>query len=550
MNAKSYKEASVSFLSWICSSPVRLFPQSPAPRRAGASALEGALNEQFSFQVGMRLDDPQAMTVRCEVAAPAGWHVRVRRVGFVPVLHHNTPVPEASVDVDGRGAIPGLVPDPLLDEDSVTLGPQETHAFWVTLRPGLCAGPGLHKVVVTVHPDRYPKASHTIWVRLHDVVLGKRRGFPITQWFYVDALIDWYKTDLFDKRFWEILPAYMKDMVAHGQNSIYVPAFTPPLDGVKRPSQLLRMRKLAPHRYEFDWHDVKRYVALARRSGLEHFEWCHPFTQWGAKYAIRVYEGQGRDERRLWPPETLATSKTYRLFLSQYLPQLRNFLQREGILSRTFFHVSDEPHGAEHLANYRLARAQLRELAPWMKVMDALTEIDFARQELTDMPIPSISTALNFIKEGIPCWCYYCCGPRSRFLNRLLDTPLAKIAMHGFCFYRWPFRGFLHWGYNYWYQSQTRTLIDPYSVQDGLAWQRGWAYGDTFCVYPGPNGPVDSMRWEVFGESLQDYRLLQTLGVERDSRLLAPIRSFEDFPKTARWRAETRARILRSGRGA
>jgi hypothetical protein len=115
--------------------------------------------------------------------------------------------------------------------------------------------------------------------------------------------------------------------------------------------------------------------------------------------------------------------------------------------------------------------------------------------------------------------------------------------MHGFLFYRWPFQGFLHWGYNYWYQSQTRTMIDPYTVQDGLKWP-GWAYGDTFVVYPGPNGPVDSIRWEVFGESLQDYALLQTLDIDRDAPLLQPIRSFEDFPRTEAWLRKAKHTLL------
>jgi len=179
-----------------------------------------------------------------------------------------------------------------------------------------------------------------------------------------------------------------------------------------------------------------------------------------------------------------------------------------------------------------------------MRVMDALTDIEYARRGLTDMPIPSIRTALDFVEAEIPSWCYYCCGPRGAYINRLLDTPLPKIAMHGVLFYRWPFKGFLHWGYNYWYRSQTRTLIDPYTVQDGLAWQRGWAYGDPFVVYPGPDGPVDSMRWEVFGESLQDYALLQTLGIPRDHGLLAAVKSFQDFPKTESWRRDMRRKLL------
>jgi hypothetical protein len=207
--------------------------------------------------------------------------------------------------------------------------------------------------------------------------------------------------------------------------------------------------------------------------------------------------------------------------------------------------VSDEPHTEEDKNHYRAARQMLKDIAPWMRTMDALTDVEYGRLNLTDMPVPSIKTALEFQREGIESWCYYCCGPRGAFLNRLIDTPLPKIAMHGFLLYRWPFKGFLHWGYNYWYRSQTRELIDPYTVQDGHAWP-GWAYGDTFQVYPGPNGPVDSLRWETFSESLQDYQLLQTLAISRDSDLLKPIRAFDDFPKNARWREQVKQKLLQN----
>ncbi len=529
--------------SWISSSFVRHFPLT-VNKPSKPFAHEGALNERFSFQVALRAASPEPERVRVEAAGPAGWTIRVRRVGYVPMLHHNTPVIQDTLDTEGSGHIPGYVPDPLFDEDSLLLPPGETHAFWFTVRPGPGAAPGRHSLKITVIPEKGQKTTHTVGVTLHDLVLEERRDFSITHWFYVDALIDWYKTKLFDRRFWEILPGYMRNVVEHGLDTIYVPVFTPPLDGVKRPSQLMRVKRTGGNKYSFDWRDVKKYLTLAQKCGVSHFEWCHPFAQWGVEHAIRVYEGQGKDEKLLWEPDTGATSETYRAFLAQYLPELHNFLSQEKILEKTFFHVSDEPHGPEHLRNYRQARALLRELAPWMKVMDALSEIEFARQELTDMPVPSIQTALDFVNEGIPCWCYYCCGPRGQYLNRLMDTPLAKIAMHGLLFYRWPCRGFLHWGYNYWYESQTRNLIDPYTVQDGRRWERGWAYGDPFVVYPGPEGPVDSLRWEVFGESLQDYQLLQTLGRDRDHKLLSPIKSFTDFPKTEEWRRAARATLF------
>ncbi|NQU11480.1 DUF4091 domain-containing protein, partial [bacterium] len=176
-------------------------------------------------------------------------------------------------------------------------------------------------------------------------------------------------------------------------------------------------------------------------------------------------------------------------------------------------------------------------------VMDALSDIGFARTGLTDYPIPVIDQAPAFIREGFPAWAYYCCGQRGRLLNRFLDTPLVKVRMSGWIFYRTQIKGFLQWGYNYWYQRQTRRLIDPFTVTDALAWPN-WAYGDPFVVYPGPAGPIDSLRWEVFSESLQDYALLQGAGIETDDPLLAEVQDFFEFPRSEPWILERRRAVL------
>ncbi|MEW6750673.1 MAG: DUF4091 domain-containing protein [Candidatus Latescibacterota bacterium] len=536
----------MSIRSWTTSALTRHFPSTP-PRPARGLALEAALDERVSFQVAVRQEEGDPQEVRVEVRAPEGRRARVRRVGYVPVRHHNTPA--LADDTDGLGMIPGYVPDALFDEDRVLLPGGETHAFWITLAPGLDARPGSLDAEVRVIPEKTPAQAHGVRLDVADVRIQPRRDFAVTQWFYNDALLDYYRCTAFDERYWQVLPAYFRDMVEHGQDTVYTPVFTPPLDGVKRPSQLLRVHRRGSGRYSFDWRDVERYVTLAKRCGLRHFEWTHLFTQWGVKHALRIYEGQGVDEKLLWKPETGATSGTYRTFLEQFLPHLQRFLVSHRLMRHSFFHVSDEPHGDEHRENYQAARALLAELAPWMRTMDALTDITYGRKRLTDMPIPSIRTALDFVAEDIPCWCYYCCGPRGRFVQRLLDTPLPKIRMNGWLFYRWPFQGFLHWGYNYWYRSQTRELIDVFAEQDGLRWP-GWAYGDTCLVYPGPDGPIDSLRWEVFGDSLQDYALLQAAGVPRDGKLLAPLASFEDFPRSEDWIRRARRAALRQAAAA
>lgn len=526
--------------TWLAGSLERQFPRG-TPGRRRALHLQAARGERASFQVGLRLEGPDEVApATLEASAPAGVQVQVRRVGYVPVRHHNTNTP--ADHLDGVGHIPGYVPDVLWPENTTALARGEIAAFWITVRisPDARAGRKTIRLKLDVKKTRI-QLQATIDVL--PVQLQPRRDFRVTHWFYADAIADWYRVEPFSEPFWPICERYMRNYADHGNDTIYVPVFTPPLDGVKRPSQLLDVQVVGRDRYRFDWSKVERWFKLARGCGIRYFEWVHLFSQWGVKHALRIYRKKnGRDEL-LWDPQTPATSPTYRKFLAQFLPELEQFLKSHRLMSRSYFHVSDEPHGDEALANYRAARELLRELAPWMKVMDALTDIEFARQGLTDMPIPSISTTRSFGEEGIDCWTYFCCGPRGKYLNRLMDTPLAKIRMSGWLFYRFGCQGFLHWGYNYWQRQQRRDLIDPFCTSDAGAWP-GWAFGDPFVVYPGEDGPLDSIRWEIFAESLQDYALLRTQQVNPTDRLLAPLRDFNDFPFDEKWIANARKRVL------
>jgi len=523
--------------AWLSSSLRRFYPASPM-EDVRTLILEAARGERVSFQAVCRTGDGDQQ-IEASVSAPDALLTRVRRVGYVPLLHHSTKTPLD--DLDGVGRIPGYVPDPLLPDLAFHAGPYETHAFWITVQVPADSESGSYVVTVTLGAGE-ERAALTAKVHVHQAVLPRRRDFPVTHWFYADALCDWYKVQPFEEAFWRVLDPYLADVAAHGQDTLYVPMFTPPLDGVKRPTQLLDVR-LEDGRYQLDWSLVRRWIAAAQAHGIARLEWTHLFTQWGAQYAIRIYEGRAESETLLWPPETGATSEPYLGFLSQLLPEFERFLQVEGLMDRSFFHLSDEPHGDAHLASYQAARDLLHELAPWMRVMDALSDIRFARAGLTDVPIPITATAPDFVREGMPAWVYFCCGPRGRYLQRLYDTPLIKTRMAGWLFYRNQARGFLHWGYNYWYKRQTTQLIDPYLVSDGLSWP-SLAYGDPFQVYPGPDGPVDSLRWEIFAESLQDYALLQASELAPNDPALADIRDYADFPRDAGWIRLRRAELL------
>jgi hypothetical protein len=274
----------------------------------------------------------------------------------------------------------------------------------------------------------------------------------------------------------------------------------------------------------------------------------------------RVYKSVDGKAQLLWPKETAATETAatgpvYRNFLTQFLPEFEKFLRKEGVLEKSYFHLSDEP-GADvkDVANYRKARELLKELAPWMKVMDAMSDIRYGREKgLTDIPVPAVHAAQGYIDEKIPHWVYYCTGPRGPWLNRFFDTPLPKIRMNGWLFYRLGAQGFLHWGYNYWYvmdlsfNKDTQVLVDPFTdaAAGTTAGGAGEPYGDSFVVYPSAKGPIDSIRWEVFSESLQDYAILQAAGIKPGDPMLGDIKNYAEFPKTEKWINDALKRILK-----
>lgn len=529
----------MSVVCWLQNSLARVYPSTDVLSCA-APIFYAARNEKISFQACVRNIGYDCRKIQVSVSSPEFLSVMVRRVGYVPVPHFNidTPIEE----LDGVSKVPGYVPDPLFNENTVTTGPLETQSFWITVDIPEDVNPGSVEVRVTFRSEGEVINELAATIIISDITLAPR-VFPVTHWFYADALCDWYQVKPFDEGFWAIVEPYMANLTSHGNNCMYVPVFTPPTDGVKRPTQLLKVYTPSKDIYNFDFTDVKRWVDLARKCGAQSFEWTHLFSQWGVKYALRIYRDNSDDKSLLWEPETGATSNIYKNFLAQFLPEFYNFLMREDLIDISLFHVSDEPHGDEHLQNYRDARAMLKELAPWMKVADALSDIRYGIEGLTDIPIPSIGAASEYNKAGIPAWTYFCCGPRGKYLNRFLDTPLAKIRMSGWLFYRHNAKGFLHWGYNYWYKSQTRELINPFAEQASGVWPM-FSYGDPFVVYPGTDGPLDSIRWEVFAESLNDYALLQTTDIGRDSELLSDIVAYDEFPKNQEWVLNARKSIL------
>ncbi len=545
-------------LFWLETTLKRIYPNSQ-PGSAEPLKLAAARGERISFQACVRNTRMMPIRVKAAVGGADGLAPQIRRVGYVPMMHLNSDSPRE--ETDGIGHTPGLVPDPLFPTDVAEVGPEENMAFWINLTVPADAATGVRKLraTLTINAEYYfpgwqekPPVSVDLELELDvkPLVLKPRKAFPATQWINIESIWDYYKIEPFCERFWELAEAYIADMTRHGFNVIYSPIFNNRHEIMPRPGQLLKVRRTAPDVYEFDFSDIRRWIRIALKHGAEHLEWTHLFTPapTSGRHPQRVFERWEKTGAMLWPSETLATSDTYRRFLMQLLPAFKKVLEEENALAASLFHCADEPDGPEQIADYRTARAMLTEIAPWMKVLDAMSDTLFAKEGLCDMPVPSIATAHIFDQAGCPHWVYFCCGPRGEWLQRLFDTPLPKIRMAGWLFYKLKAKGFLHWGHNYWYKFCTGEILDPF--QDGsTGFWPGMPYGDAFVVYPGPDGPIDSIRWEVLAESMQDYALLQSAGINPDAMLLEELKSYAVFPKSEQWLKHARELVFSQGAG-
>jgi len=115
---------------------------------------------------------------------------------------------------------------------------------------------------------------------------------------------------------------------------------------------------------------------------------------------------------------------------------------------------------------------------------------------------------LERIAQGRPVWWFLAQGPARPYANFFVDY--AGIEHRMFFWQTWAlgFRGVHYWGVNY-----TEAAQDPYISQlDATP-----VNGDGFLVYPGPDGPVNSIRWEIIRDGIEDYDYLTLLtnGLQR-----------------------------------
>ena len=454
--------------------------------------------------------------------------------------------------------------------DDYILG-ENVHCFADLLMPldtnNFCLKGGRNIFRITLgEGEKLPVGEHTVSVSVYDID-GKRQGnstsftvrvigesLPesdlfVTNWMHYDSICNYYKTEAFSARFWELAEAYITAAVRHGINAVYVPLFTPPLDtyvGGERLTVQLVDVFFENGIYSFGFEKLAKFIEMAKRCGVKYYELSHLFTQWGAMCCPKIIVRENGADTKKFGWHTASDGEEYTLFLQRFLPELGNFLKKQGIYEVSFLHISDEPNES-CLEIYGKHKRLVSGLLPDLKHIDALSDVSFAQRGFVDIPVASTSSADRFADLNREYWVYYCTSQHTCNLsNRMMSMPHARNRILGFQLYLNGVKGFLHWGYNFYNSYLSYRQINPFVVTDA---DGSFQSGDSFIVYPADDGVYDSTRFEVFYEAIQDYRALMLLekyiGREQTVAMLKDegMSGFTEYPHGSEWLLSMRERI-------
>ena len=508
------------------------------------SALSGfsmMKNEKKSFQIIFSANKGEE--VKFEVNSPLKEYFKFSFVKQIPAKMTRPKKCDDYYIAGNRHEFPDLLLP--ADKYSFTAEYNGLNCVWVQLAGDIPAG---------VFSAEFSRGGENAEIKI-EVIDAKlpKQDMIYTNWLHTDCLMSYYGFEAFSPEYWQCTEKFLTRAAEYGMNCVLTPLFTLPLDtqvGGERPTvQLVSVRVTGKNKYEFSFEKLDKWIEMCEKCGIEYFEMSHLFTQWGAKHAPKIVAEKGGKSKKIFGWKTKASGEKYRLFTEQFAAALKKYIDKKGIGNRCIFHVSDEP-SKRQLKAYSKAADIIRKNFSGFKIIDTLSDFSFYENGVVKTPIPATDHIEPFIGNVPELWAYYCSAQGSDYVaNRFFDIPGERNRVIGFQLYKFDVKGFLHWGYNFYYTRFSKRLADPFSEPDAGA---KFPAGDSFVVYPGKNfEPLDSTRLHIFYDGLQDMlalKLLESLaGRDKaisvlEDGLNKPL-TFSEYPHSAQWLLNTRERI-------
>ncbi len=482
----------------------------PKASKSNAITLTAARNEYEAAQLVLRseqaLDNVHVrasdLRDKKDNVIPANY-IKIMRVDYVPV--------KISSDPSG---MPALWPDPLPElENAISLTPGQNQPLWILVKVPSGAIAGDYEGEIFLQNENW---ETTVQLKLHvwNFTLPAEAHLK-TSFGFAPDLVRLYHHLKNESQTRLVIDKYYQNFSEH-RISPYNPFFGA---SVKK---TVDKNTLSVHL------DFSRFDSIANRNlNKYHFNTFRMNIDGlgsGTFHARKAGSIAGFNE----------TNPQYKILMTDYLKDLQNHYENMGWLDKAYIYWFDEPEPND----YDFVKEKMRlihEAAPKLTRM------------LTEQPEPELYGAVDIWcantqhydheiaeqrrKHGERFWWYVCSAPTEPFCTLFIDHYAVELRTWLWQTWKYDVKGILVWQSVYWHSNAAypdelqNPYKDPMSYVSGYSLQKGevkyWGNGDGRFLYPPKivfendepclKGPVNSIRWEMLRDGIEDYEYLWML---------------------------------------
>lgn len=375
--------------------------------------------------------------------------------------------------------------------------PEKVQAVWMQIYVPAGTAPGQYKGSVTVEANNH-KLSIPVSVTVYDFSLPVtprlKTAFGFARFNTYNAL--------------KLTPVYLENMLKHKvspkalwRHGIYNRYFLAP-----------KLIKTTGGDWKMDFSDYDRQLDQLLPLGLNtimvgHRAWdgnarSHAKNQALATSAFPYYdEKTGQDEILSFPVLSPEAEKMSKFIVKNWYGHLK----KRKLEHMAYTYVADEP--------YSYMMSLVNTLCGWVKQVEPAlpnmtTHVPDRNCKNVDIWCPIITElTAGSAKASRQLWTYVCCAPLSPNPNFFINQTAVENRLPFWVGYKYGATGFL-----YYETARSLTLKHRGDSWESLAWAgQPDTEGDGFLVYPGENGPVNSIRFEYVRQGIQDIEYFMML---------------------------------------
>lgn len=491
--------------------------------------LTGVKNEQISAQIAIaaKQNINSLKVTSSNFIAENGSqieykNVKIRYAKYVPVQRARSELswtlsPEEiyGPEVSGFG-MPDVIADPLIELSEIDVPEFRTQPIWFTFFIPKNTKEGVYKGIIIIETKEFVKKEIPISIKVINETIpdAKDYKFFLDLWLNPNAIAVANNLDLWSENHWILVEKYMKDLVSRGAKTITTTITHDPwkigwINGTRHSqtgigfAPMIQWNLTKNKTWTYDYSIFDKYVKLALKSGLKERIDVFSLTpfEWGGKRYVTYFD---KEKGKIIEKAFEQSDEEYETLWINFLKDFEKHLRDKGWFEKTYLSFDESPKdviesilkivklGAPDFLNqFSIAgKPHTSNLAQSLSIFYP----HFAPEYNIEKPVDEL---LKERKQAGKTTTVYLCGEPA-FPNTFTFSPAIESQLVPWLALKMKTDGYLRWAYNSWSDP------DPYKNP-----VFNFIQGDDYYVYPGKNGPVSSIRWELLKEGIEDFELFK-----------------------------------------